>query len=269
MGRALTPDGGRRTGALGTGHTPLWRLTYRQAVVRIWSDGMRPARSRQPRDGDDDGDGAPGPEPGSRAPAAATSENVRAAHRPSRRQQIIDAAIRVFGAEGVTTTTMADIAHECGAVAASMYYHFPNKEAVLTAAMEQIGAEIIVAQRRTHETAEGRDLGPRVRGVFHWSRDNPDKARLFYLWSVGVSPQIEELRRRFVEERIHRATRYQRRRDRTRQDVYNRQLAARTAIDLAMAVSVAWLTGDVFDPATTADDVADALSEALVRILGN
>ena len=114
---------------------------------------------------------------------------MRAAHRPSRRQQIIDAAIRVFGAEGVTTTTMADIAHECGVVAASMYYHFPNKEAVLTAAMEQIGAEIIGAQRRTHETAEGRDLGPRVRGVFHWSRDNPDKARLFYLWSVGVSPQ--------------------------------------------------------------------------------
>jgi len=194
-------------------------------------------------------------------------EHTRAPHRPSRRQEILDAAIRVFGTEGVTTTTIADIAGACGVVPASVYYHFESKEAVLAAAVEQIGEEILAAERAAGGGDPVGDLAPRVRAVFEWNRANPEKAGLFYLWSVGISAQIEEQRRRFVQGRIDGALRYQRARGPTRQDAVNRELAARTAIELAMATSVAWLSGDVFAPGTTAERLAEDLARQMTMIL--
>jgi len=212
------------------------------------------------RDGDGDGDGGGGsdgrPEPAARAP-----------HRPSRRQEVIDAAIRVFGAEGVINTTIADIAEACGVVPASVYYHFESKEAVLGAAMEQIAEEIVAVQLPA-ASQDPRDLVPRVQATFHWSQENPDKARLFYLWSVGITPEMEQIRRRLVEGRIAGAIRYQPVRSRRRQEELNRLLAARTAVEVAMATAVAWLSGDLFPSSTSADEVARALSDVMVRLLG-
>jgi len=198
-----------------------------------------------------------------------TTLSGRAAHRPSRRQHILDAAVRVFGSEGVVNTSVADVAAACGLVPAGVYYHFETKEAVLAAVMETIGQEIVAAMRPVEPIGPpAEDLAERVRTVFRWSQAHPDKARVFYLWSVAASPEIESIRRRFVEGRIEAAARYLPARTRSAQEAVTRRLAARAAIELGMATSVAWLSGDVFDPSTDADDVADALAAAMQRILG-
>ena len=53
-----------------------------------------------------------------------------------RREQIIDAAVRVFAQKGFTRATNKDIAHEAGITPGLIYHYFESKEAVLKAIIE-------------------------------------------------------------------------------------------------------------------------------------
>src|SRR5947207_6645939 len=53
-----------------------------------------------------------------------------------RREQIIDAAMRVFSQKGFTRATNKDIAHEAGITPGLIYHYFENKEALLKAMIE-------------------------------------------------------------------------------------------------------------------------------------
>ncbi len=53
-----------------------------------------------------------------------------------RREQIIDAAMRVFAEKGFTRATNRDIAREAGITPGLIYHYFENKEAVFRATIE-------------------------------------------------------------------------------------------------------------------------------------
>lgn len=53
-----------------------------------------------------------------------------------RREQIIDAAMRVFAQKGFVRATNKDIAHEAGITAGLIYHYFESKEALLMAVIE-------------------------------------------------------------------------------------------------------------------------------------
>ena len=46
------------------------------------------------------------------------------AHRPSRRDEIVDAAIVVFGQRGFVDTSISDIAEAADVAVTAVYYHF-------------------------------------------------------------------------------------------------------------------------------------------------
>ncbi len=54
-----------------------------------------------------------------------------------RREQIIDAAMRVFSQKGFTRATNKDVAHEAGITPGLIYYYFESKEALLKAILEE------------------------------------------------------------------------------------------------------------------------------------
>jgi AcrR family transcriptional regulator len=54
-----------------------------------------------------------------------------------RKEQILDAAIRVFAQKGFTRATNKDIAREAGITPGLIYYYFESKEAVFQAIIEQ------------------------------------------------------------------------------------------------------------------------------------
>ncbi len=58
----------------------------------------------------------------------------------TRRMQIVQAALRIIGSRGVGALTTAAIAKEVGISEANLYRHFENKEEILNAMTEQIGA---------------------------------------------------------------------------------------------------------------------------------
>lgn len=51
----------------------------------------------------------------------------------SRRQEIVNRAMQLFGARGYDRTSMRDIASAVGMLPGSVYYHFASKEALLAA----------------------------------------------------------------------------------------------------------------------------------------
>ena len=55
-----------------------------------------------------------------------------------KRTRIVKAAIRRFGHFGVDKTTMNDISQDVSMSKASLYYYFPDKNALLAASLEQV-----------------------------------------------------------------------------------------------------------------------------------
>lgn len=53
--------------------------------------------------------------------------------RPSNRSKLLDAAMRVINRDGVTAVTFESVANEAGLTRGGMLYHFPSREALLTA----------------------------------------------------------------------------------------------------------------------------------------
>jgi TetR/AcrR family transcriptional regulator, acrAB operon repressor len=54
------------------------------------------------------------------------------------REAILDAAVQVFSVRGVSRTTLANIAKEAGVTRGAIYWHFKNKEDLLSALWEQL-----------------------------------------------------------------------------------------------------------------------------------
>jgi AcrR family transcriptional regulator len=54
-----------------------------------------------------------------------------------RREQIMDAALRVFAQKGFTRATNREIAHEAGVTSGLIYHYFDSKDALLKAIIEQ------------------------------------------------------------------------------------------------------------------------------------
>jgi AcrR family transcriptional regulator len=61
----------------------------------------------------------------------------RAPRQDNRRQQLLDAAARLFRERGYHVTSMRDIAREVGMLSGSIYYHFSSKEEMLLAVYEE------------------------------------------------------------------------------------------------------------------------------------
>jgi AcrR family transcriptional regulator len=63
-----------------------------------------------------------------------------------RREQIIDAAMRVWAQKGFARATNRDVAREAGITTGLIYYYFESKEALLKAALEERSPVQVVAQ---------------------------------------------------------------------------------------------------------------------------
>lgn len=72
------------------------------------------------------------------------------------RQAIIDAAVQVFSVLGVSRTTLANIAKKAGVTRGAIYWHFHNKEDLLSALWEQLLLPFAPLSR-TSETPEEPD----------------------------------------------------------------------------------------------------------------
>jgi AcrR family transcriptional regulator len=66
------------------------------------------------------------------------------------RRRLIEAAFRVYGERGFTTTTTADIARAAGVSHGTVFAHFPTQEALINTIIEAYGERVSL---RLHELA--------------------------------------------------------------------------------------------------------------------
>jgi AcrR family transcriptional regulator len=71
-----------------------------------------------------------------------TREKPRAIREPLSRQRILEAAVKLVDAEGLSALTMRRLAADLGVEGASLYKHIPNKAALLYGMMETIFREM-------------------------------------------------------------------------------------------------------------------------------
>lgn len=84
---------------------------------------------------------------------------LRSPRSDNRLSTLLDAAARLFADKGYVATSMRDIAHDCGMLPGSLYYHFAAKEDLLVAVYERGVTELLVNVR----AAIAKELEP-------WSR---------------------------------------------------------------------------------------------------
>src|SRR4051812_15143526 len=133
------------------------------------------------------------------------------AHRPSRRQEIIDAAIKVFARSGFAETSIQDVAEEAGVVPTAVYYHFAGKDQLFDVALQSVIAELdeVVEQARP-EGDQSSALPLIIAAVWEWIESRPEHARILYTHLPGATKQAQLLRVQFEEQHIEQAFVYAR-----------------------------------------------------------
>jgi AcrR family transcriptional regulator len=135
----------------------------------------------------------------------------RAAHRPSRRREIVDAATEVFARDGYAEANVEVIAQAAGVAPTAIYYHFGGKEELFAQALRAAlnGFSDRIFQVRP-DTAAGsvESLRTVVRAGWDFWFSHPDAARLVGRYSEGSTAHALQLRREWELRHLERAYDY-------------------------------------------------------------
>jgi AcrR family transcriptional regulator len=123
-----------------------------------------------------------------------------AARKEARRRTILDAATRLFGIHGYHATTVPMIVAESDSSVGSFYIHFRNKEDVFAAVLEDLGEKVseIVQNTKTCQPNPLIGIPSAVESLFLFLAENPGDARILIVESSGLSPRLEQIRRRIL-----------------------------------------------------------------------
>ena len=133
------------------------------------------------------------------------------AHRPSRRSDIIDAAIRQFARKGFVDAAISDVAEEANVVVTAVYYHFSGKEELFGAAVNRVFesiSDVVDAASGDDEPDDAASLDAFIDAVWNWIDDHPEEATLLYTQLPRATRQITTLRQEFEEQHVQRAFGY-------------------------------------------------------------
>jgi TetR/AcrR family transcriptional regulator, fatty acid metabolism regulator protein len=108
-------------------------------------------------------------------------------------RRILDAAVRVFAAQGYDSSRVGDVAKEAGVAYGLVYHYYASKEAVLEAVFREAWGRLLAAVALAEET--GADAAAQlelvVKIVLRAWRDDPDLVRLL-VREVTRNPHIQD-----------------------------------------------------------------------------
>jgi AcrR family transcriptional regulator len=123
-------------------------------------------------------------------------DRPRPANRPSRRPEIVRAALTLLTVQTPDAISVSDIAAEAGMTPAAFYYHFASKDElvneIVTAFAGEWQAEVSARLDKVHEP-EG--FGEVVSSMVDWLDEHERPAKVFFVTSVAATDQVEETRR--------------------------------------------------------------------------
>jgi AcrR family transcriptional regulator len=121
--------------------------------------------------------------------------------RAERRERLLRSGLELFGTQGYPTTSIERLCSHARVTARHFYEEFPSREALLLAVFDRVMEMIMDATVRATQRAPV-DVRSRVRsGVeafVHAMLDDPRRARIACIETVGASPEIEKHRREWM-----------------------------------------------------------------------
>jgi AcrR family transcriptional regulator len=132
-------------------------------------------------------------------------------HRPSRREEIVDAAIKVFAMHGFVDSSIAMIAEAAGVAVTAVYYHFASKQELYEAAISSVLRtvdEVVAAVRSDEDPVDRGTLELVIDAVWDWVDENPGPATLMALHTPAATRHAAELRQEFDDLHVRRAFAY-------------------------------------------------------------
>ena len=108
-------------------------------------------------------------------------------------RRILDAAVRVFAAQGYDSSRVGDVAKEAGVAYGLVYHYYESKEAVLEAVFREAWGRLLAAVALAEETGDdaAAQLELVVKIVLRTWRDDPDLVRLL-VREVTRNPHIQD-----------------------------------------------------------------------------
>lgn len=123
-----------------------------------------------------------------------------------RRARLIQAGLDLFGSQGYANVTIERLCKTSRVSTRYFYEHFTNREALLLAVLEQViehGRVVIIEAMARPGTATQspteRSLDA-LRAFLHYYMDEPTRARIGTLETVGISHAMESRRRKVIHE---------------------------------------------------------------------
>ena len=110
-----------------------------------------------------------------------------------KRMLILQAAVRVFAAEGYEAARVGDIAKQAGVAYGLVYHYFGSKDAVLEAVFREQWGRLLAALAQAELTGDdaGEQLELAVKIVLRTWREDPDLVRLL-VREITRSPHIQD-----------------------------------------------------------------------------
>jgi TetR/AcrR family fatty acid metabolism transcriptional regulator len=182
-------------------------------------------------------------------------------------QQILQAAVRVFAAQGYEATRVGDIAKEAGVAYGLVYHYYKSKDAVLEAVFREAWGRLLAAVALAEETGEDAadQLALVVKIVLRSWRDDPDLVRLLVreiTRNPHIQDELDEIAQAFAAlERIVRRGQT----EGTFRAEPDAQFAAWMLYGALEEVLTGWVLGQLPDDA---DAVAAAEREVIATLVG-
>jgi AcrR family transcriptional regulator len=184
----------------------------------------------------------------------------------ARRDQIVEAATRVFAEKGFHRATTREVARAAGVSEGTIYNYFADKDALLMAILERLNE----SERRAQDFEEG--MATDFRGFFKEYL----RRRVGLIWEeqavfrVALSEMLvnAELRERYIREVVNPTMRiaeedFQSRMERGEVREMDASLASRSVAGSVLGILVLGLLGDE-EVASRPDEVADVLAGLLI-----
>ena len=128
---------------------------------------------------------------------------VRPAHRPSRREEIVKAAIAEFADGGPEGGSMSGIAIRADMTSAAVYYHFKSKDAVIDEIYAQLHDKwLTLLAAQEGETGLGLWVEGAIQRCANWMREEPEECRFLFLAGDAFGGYSRTRRREHVRRMI-------------------------------------------------------------------
>lgn len=121
-------------------------------------------------------------------------KRARAAQMPpaERKNQLLRAGVASFANKGIGATKHADLARACGISVPAVFSYFPNREALVSAILEEIGNAvydnvIVPAQ----SLPRGEQLAATATFYINYTDCDPDYVKAWLTWSMHFAPEIQ------------------------------------------------------------------------------